>query len=215
MSVRGRPAPMRLRAHLFFRSVQGLWACTNPQCTEANGRDTPAPVGRLYQLPVLSCPCGARVLELLVCECCGDVFFGGYRPPQQQNPGVWHLSPDHPDLEAAPETAFLDRRYENYAVFWPAPDGAMPVDSSWQQDGVVRRWATACLDYREARVDLGAGDGVRGFLYHLRNPATIADQAYPARCPRCGEDRARRRLDHQFARCVPGSSEWRRYCPTR
>ena len=26
-----RPAPMRLRAHLFFRSVQGLWACTDPQ----------------------------------------------------------------------------------------------------------------------------------------------------------------------------------------
>ncbi len=36
--------------------------------------------------------------------------------------------------------------------------------------------------------------GVRG-LEHLRNPAPIADQAYPARCPRCGEDRARRRLD--------------------
>lgn len=190
-----RPAPMRLRAHLFFRSVQGLWACTNPECTEANGRATPVPVGRLYQLPVLSCPCGARVLELLVCECCGDVFFGGYRPLQQQNPGVWHLSPDHPDLEAAPETAFLDRRYENYAIFWPAIDGATPVDSNWQQDGVVRRWETARLDCREGRVDLGAGVGIRGFLYHLRTPAPIADQAYPARCPRCGEDRARRRLD--------------------
>jgi DEAD/DEAH box helicase domain-containing protein len=190
-----RPAPMRLRAHYFFRSVQGLWACTNPQCTQATGRATPAPVGRLYHQPVLSCGCGGRVLELLVCECCGEVFFGGYRPLIQQNPGSWHLSPDHPDLETAPETAFLDRRYDNYAIFWPAIDGALPVDPSWSQDGVTRRWDAARLDCREGRVDLGGGSGVRGFLYHIRNPAPIADQAYPAKCPRCDEDRARRRLD--------------------
>jgi len=108
---------------------------------------------------------------------------------------MWHLSPDHPDLEAAPETAFLDRRYENYAIFWPATDGATPVDSSWQQDSVMRRWEPARLDCREARVDLGAGSGIRGFLYHIRHPSPDANQAYPARCPRCGEDRARRRLD--------------------
>jgi hypothetical protein len=190
-----QPAPTRLRAHIFFRSVQGLWACTNTQCTLAHGRTTPAPVGRLYHQPVLSCGCGARVLELLVCECCGEVFFGGYRQQTQQNPGSWHLSPDHPDLETAPETAFLDRRYENYAIFWPAIDGALPVDQSWQQDGVTRRWDAARLDHREGRVDLGGGSGIRGFLYHVRNPAPIANQAYPAKCPRCDEDRARRRLD--------------------
>ncbi len=190
-----RPAPMRLRAHLFFRSVQGLWACSNPQCTQANGRATPAPVGRLYHQPVLSCGCGGRVLELLVCECCGEVFFGGYRRPDLQNPGSWYLSPDHPELEQAPETAFLDRRYDNYAVFWPSPDGAAPATPNWTQDNVPRRWQAACLDFREARVDLGGGNGIRGFLYHVPNPAPVADQAYPAICPRCDEDRRRRRLD--------------------
>jgi hypothetical protein len=190
-----RPAPMRLRAHLFFRSVQGLWACTNSQCTQTTGRTTPAPVGKLHHQPVLSCGCGARVLELLVCECCGEVFLGGYRRPDLQNPGSWYLSPDHPDLETAPETAFLDRRYDNYAVFWPTVDGALPVDPSWQQDGVTRRWEAASLDFREARIDLAGGNGVRGYLYHVRNPAPIADQAYPAKCPRCDEDRARRKLD--------------------
>ncbi|MEW6402720.1 MAG: DEAD/DEAH box helicase [Chloroflexota bacterium] len=190
-----RPAPIRLRAHLFFRSVQGLWACSNPQCTQANGRAIPAPVGRLYHQPVLSCGCGGRVLELLVCECCGEVFFGGYRRPDPQNPGRWYLCPDHPELEQAPETAFLDRRYDNYAVFWPSPDGSAPATPNWTQDKVPRRWQAACLDYREARVDLGGGNGVRGFLYHVSNPAPDADQAYPAICPRCDEDRRRRRLD--------------------
>jgi len=192
-----RPAVMRLRAHLFFRSVQGLWACTNPQCTLTHGRTMQAPVGRLYHQPVLSCGCGARVLELLVCECCGEVFFGGYKRADlgSQNSGSWYLSPDHPDLEAAPETAFLDRRYENYAVFWPAPDGILPATGNWSQDNVVRRWQAARLHSREGRVDLGGGSGVRGFLYHVPNPTTDADQAYPAICPRCDEDRRRRRLD--------------------
>ncbi len=195
-----RPAPVRLRAHLFFRSVQGMWACTNPQCTEANARHEATSVGKLYHQPVLSCGCGARVLELLVCECCGEVFLGGYRREVRDVqgrvlPGEWFLSPDHPDLETAPEMSFLDRRYDNYAIFWPALNGATPVTSNWPQDTVQRRWQETRLDCREARVSLGGGTGVRGFLYRVPNPAPGADQAYPAICPRCDEDRRRRRLD--------------------
>jgi ATP-dependent helicase YprA (DUF1998 family) len=183
------PAPVRLRAHFFFRSVQGLWACTNPTCVV---RSEPTPVGTLYHQPTLSCGCGARVLELLVCECCGEVFFGGYRR-KSENSGSWYLSPDHPDLEKAPETSFLDRRYENYAVFWPSPDGTQPTRGRWDQDKITRCWQAARLDWREARVDLGGLSGLRGFLYHVPNPAPDGDQVYPAICPRCDEDRRRRR----------------------
>jgi DEAD/DEAH box helicase domain-containing protein len=194
------PAPVRLRAHLFFRSVQGMWACTSPQCTETGGRQEATPVGKLYYQPVLSCACGARVLELLVCECCGEVFFGGYRREVRDVqgrvlPGEWFLSPDHPDLETAPEMSFLDRSYANYAVFWPSPNGTLPVTPNWSHDRVQRRWQDVRLDCREARVSLGGGNGVRGFLYRVPKPTPEADQAYPAICPRCDEDRRRRRLD--------------------
>ncbi len=195
-----RPAPVRLRAHLFFRSVQGLWACTDPQCSQVTGRQGAAPVGMLYHQPTLSCACGARVLELLVCESCGEVFFGGYKRDVRDIqgrplPGEWFLSPDHPDLETAPEMSFLDRRYDNYAVFWPSFDGARPVTERWSQDNVQRRWEDARLDLREARVELGGSSGVRGFIYRVPNPGPGSDQAYPAICPRCDEDRRRRRLD--------------------
>ncbi|MFH1717708.1 MAG: DEAD/DEAH box helicase [Planctomycetota bacterium] len=195
-----RPAPVRLRAHLFFRSVQGLWACTNPQCSQVTGRQGTPPVGKLYHQPRLSCTCGARVLELLVCECCGEVFLGGYKREVRdiqgrQLPGEWFLSPDHPDLETAPEMSFLDRRYDNYAVFWPSLDGGRPVTERWEQQTVGRRWEDARLDIREARVELGGSSGVRGFLYRVPNPDRDSDQAYPAICPRCDEDRRRRRLD--------------------
>lgn len=195
-----RPAPVRLRAHLFFRSVQGLWACTDRKCTQVTERQGAAPVGMLYHQPILSCACGARVLELLVCESCGEVFFGGYKREVRDIqgrplPGEWFLSPDHPDLETAPEMSFLDRRYENYAVFWPSLDGGRPVTERWDQDRVQRRWEDARLDVREARVELGGGSGVRGFLYRVPTPDRDSDQAYPAICPRCDEDRRRRRLD--------------------
>jgi ATP-dependent helicase YprA (DUF1998 family) len=195
-----RPAPIRIRAHMFFRSVQGMWACTNPQCSEVH-RQEATPVGKLYQHPALSCACGARVLELLVCECCGEVFFGGYKREVKDDqgrvlPGEWFLSPDHPDLETAPEMSFLDRGYSNYAVFWPVPNGQRaPVTGNWMQDNVARRWRPASVDSREARLDLGNSNGVRGFAYEVPNPSPDANQAYPAICPRCDEDRRRRRLD--------------------
>jgi DEAD/DEAH box helicase domain-containing protein len=195
-----RPTPVRLRAHFFFRSAQGLWGCTNPQCNQVIHRREAVPLGLLYHQPVLSCSCGARVLELLVCESCSEVFFGGYRREVRDIqgrplPGEWFLSPDHPDLETAPEMSFLDRRYANYAVFWPSPGGLRPLTQRWDQDRVQRRWQDASLDFREARVELGGTGGLRGFLYSVPNPDAGSDQAYPGICPRCDEDRRRRRLD--------------------
>ena len=187
-------APLPLRAHFFFRNVQGIWACTNPECNQVQGRTQLCPVGALHYQPTLSCRCGSRVLELLTCESCGEVFLGGYRRADQQNPGTWFLSADHPDLEASPEMAFLDRAHGNYAVFWPA-SGSQPVTSQWRQDNVLRRWAPASLNIQEGSVALGSPGGIRGFLYHVPNLVPDADQAYPAFCPHCDEDRRRRRLD--------------------
>src|SRR5208283_5296415 len=96
-------APLPVRAHLFFRNLQGLWVCTNPGCTQAPTRTAPVPCGALQYVPTLTCGCGSRVLELLYCEACGEIFFGGYRrpkvgdPPDPNaglNPNEWYLSPD-------------------------------------------------------------------------------------------------------------------------
>ena len=59
-------APLPVRAHLFFRNVQGIWACTNPLCSEVTGRTEPCSVGALYYQPTLSCRCGSRVLNCLL-----------------------------------------------------------------------------------------------------------------------------------------------------
>ena len=184
-------APMPVRAHLFFRNLQGLWACTDPQCSLVAGtRTAPAPVGALHFVPTLTCGCGSRVLELLYCEPCGEVFLGGFRR-EGLNPNEWYLSADHPDLEATPDTASMDRSHLSYAVFWPT-QGLTPVRTNWQQEHVRREWKPSSLNRVDGTVRLGGGLPQRGFLYHVPamhtpNPPReeSADEAHPSRCPRC------------------------------
>jgi hypothetical protein len=97
-SAQGNPL-LPLRAHLFFRNVQGVWACSNPSCTQVSRNDRNILIGRLFDRPTPTCDCGSRVLELLYCEPCGDVFLGGYR--REVRPGVWSLVPDDPNIEKA------------------------------------------------------------------------------------------------------------------
>ncbi len=186
-------SPLPMRVHLFFRNVQGLWICTNPQCTQVTNRVNVCPAGALHYTPTLTCQCGSRVLELLYCEPCGEIFFGGYRR-DTGNPNEWYLSPDHPNLETAPDLVSFDRDYDQYAVYWPLP--LQPIDQSWGQDGVQRFWQPATLDRIDGRVSLGGTDG---WLYYVpsmhRQPQPTAESsrlAYPSKCPRCDADWRRR-----------------------
>lgn len=200
--ARNKPgfAPIPLRVHLMFRNLQGLWVCTDPACGQAPQRSAPCPTGMLHYVPTLTCQCGARVLELLYCEACGEVLFGGYRR-SAGNPNEWYLSPDHPNLEAAPDLASFDRDYERYAVFWPAAGGLAPASGQWTQDGIRRAWRAAHFDPVDGRVGLGGAQqgSLPGYLYYVPSvhgqnppPAGVGREAYPARCPRCDADWAGR-----------------------
>jgi ATP-dependent helicase YprA (DUF1998 family) len=96
----------RVRAHLLFRNVQGVWACSDPDCTAVPDRFRNAGrrVGRLYSQPAHVCDCGSRVLELLYCQTCGEAFLGGYRAPDPLSDGALQhvLFADIPQLEAVP-----------------------------------------------------------------------------------------------------------------
>jgi DEAD/DEAH box helicase domain-containing protein len=207
-SAEGRPI-LPIRAHLFFRNLQGLWVCSNPRCNAAQDRAAPCPVGRLHYGPTLTCSCGARVLELLYCEACGEVFLGGYRQ-RGANPNEWYLSPDHPDLEASPDLVSLERKYARYAVFWPVLGAAAPARQAWTQDAITRRWLNAYLAPEEGRVAHGRqARAVSGFIYDVpalhdpnggfRDPDVMgldesAGRAFPSCCPRCDTNWARREI---------------------
>src|SRR5262249_48793340 len=72
-------APLPLRLHYFFHHAGRIWACINPECTGRTGTTPPGaeqpPVGKLFTEPRPICDaCNSRVLELLYCEPCGEVF---------------------------------------------------------------------------------------------------------------------------------------------
>lgn len=194
----GQPL-LPVRVHVFFRNVQGVWACSNPGCSQAAWNDAGIRVGRLYDRPTITCRCGSRILEMLYCEPCGDVFLGGYRRTLQ--PNVWVLVPDDPNIEKAPDHSANDRNYENYAVYWPAlaADGSLrqPLRDTWTQEGVQRRWSMATYDHRTGEIQIARRRAdATGWIYHVpdlhRDPvpqraqdAGSARNDRPSLCPHC------------------------------
>ena len=188
-----------VRAHIMFRNVQGLWACTDPACTQASARADSPQVGALHHVPASGCGCGSRVLELLYCEPCGEVFLGGYRAATN-NPNQWRLTPDFPDLEQVPDRAGAERDYGSYAVFWPSA-GLAPRSARWTQGGVPREWRRARLDHGSGVLTAGAaGNGHVYYVPSQHRPArpgaaaAATPPAFPSRCPRCDADWAGRNV---------------------
>lgn len=201
-------APLPLRVHYFFHNAGRLWVCLDPACTGRKGITPPGapgpPVGRFYVEPRPRCDdCNARVLELLYCQPCGEVFIGGFRDEDEGANNAWFLSPDFPDLERVPDrSASLKRTHGEYLVFWPA--GARPLvrrthagpSWRWQQDGHAGfQWCPASLDLIEGRLSTSPGRRAPGrnetVGYAFMAPIDDAE-AFPAKCPHCAADWVRR-----------------------
>ncbi len=197
LEVRGpdnRPQAVRLRFHQFFRNVSGLWACTNRECGSVAEEyvHERRSVGKLYSQPVARCDCGSRVLELLYCEDCGEVYLGGFASanPVTNTSGSLSLLADLSDIASLPDQAITSRSAANYVVVWPGENP--PVDVEWR---------VGSLDFSYAPVELlhGMGDVARRLPGEAGNawqfvtrpgaidPATLP--AFPTRCAACGVDR--------------------------
>jgi DEAD/DEAH box helicase domain-containing protein len=200
-------APLPFRVHYFFHNAGRLWVCVNPSCNGRTGT-TPAgaqapPVGRLYPEPRPRCDsCGARVLELLYCQPCGEVFIGGYWKEDSNAPNAWYLSPDYPNLDRVPDrSASLERTSGEYLVFWPASGRQLIKANSgarwtWQEQGQRGfQWSPAVLEHVEGRVAKRPGRGqaqaTAGYVFEAPDPDV---NAFPSKCPNCGADWAMRRV---------------------
>ena len=170
----------------------------------SDGSDRP-PVGRLFAEPRPRCDaCGARVLELLYCQPCGEVFVGGYKKSDVASNNAWYLSPDYPNLERVPDkAASLSRTFGEFLLFWPA-DGKTLFKRThagpkwkWQQDNARGyQWKPAACSHALGRLALrqqaapSAPGESAGFVFLA--PVDDAN-AFPSKCPHCGADWAGRR----------------------
>ncbi|MDA0169818.1 DEAD/DEAH box helicase [Solirubrobacter taibaiensis] len=179
-----------LRAHLFFRTVPGWWACSDPNCAALEPEHVGSrPVGRLYAEPRIRCLCGSRCLDLLVCATCGETTLGGYA---SEDDGAWYLLPELPDLENVPDRSWRDRVYGRYRVFWPSD--RRPLREKWTASGLNLGFRRARLAPQSGRVEIDGTEKSNGWLYTISSPpsATIDASrvpAVPTRCPNCNDNR--------------------------
>ena len=196
-------SPQPVRGHLFFHNLQNLWVCINPNCTDSlcgarQQQGQALPVGALHARHRLACSCGGRVLDLVVCEVCGEVFLGGFRSPQQ---GFEILTADQPDLQKMPDQISTEQRHGQYAIFWPLNEASLwstePQDLDYKFQNIRRRWRRARLNIFTGVLSQSVGgqlspDEIAGWLYVISGNHGD-DPAMPSRCPRCAANYGRRK----------------------
>jgi len=199
------------RLHYFFKNIEGLWASTKPIEDTFDNR----PTGKLYSSSRYICDTGEkrRVLELLYCENCGTVFFGGNRLELEN--GLVEMLATTPDIEGIPErqtARFVERRtYNEFAVFWPLGNQNFKDTSQWRQPYINKsedlppfaKWFPASLNTQTGHVKLlfeeaesDSNNWLKGYLFKiiLQNSNEGENHyALPSVCPSCNIDYTRRK----------------------
>ena len=119
-----------IRFHQFYRYIDGLWGELLPDS------DPSGPIGEVQYHPTeVSTNGNHKVLELLRCECCGELFIGGNRTDCDNGNAVL-LSLNSPRLDVIPNyqaTPMVQRKnIREYAVFWPSKK--IPVGGWYSSD---------------------------------------------------------------------------------
>jgi len=180
-----------LRGHIFARSLPGLWACSNSECSGVQPRNENRHIGRISPTPSSSCQwCGSRVLELLHCEECGDTSLGGYvlKLPE----GVEVLSSTPVDIPSSASPQIARRRRADYRWFWPAGRTQKPTGSlkPWTHATIENSWVPAKLDLGGALTIGGFGTEFNGWCFEVKESKAAPTESLPAvpsRCPSCGQ----------------------------
>ena len=199
------------RMHFFFRNIEGLWASTKP----LDGAPDNRPVGELYHhTRIVDNDETRRVLELLYCEHCGTVFFGGNRLMREN--GAIEMLATTPDIEGIPErqaARFVERRtYSEFAIFWPLGNQEFCDPDHWRHAPISQSrragqapwgdWFQASLNNLTGNVELSHEEAdespdywVKGYLFQIEGIGEEEGEnfrALPSVCPSCDANYTRR-----------------------
>lgn len=196
--VTGR-SPQPVRGHLFFHNLLNLWACSNPDCTDIScdpqrhAQDKPT-IGAVYANHRLTCTCGSRVLDLIVCEVCGEVYLGGFKHFAKDGK-ILVLTADEPDLEGMPDRSVTSRNHGQYALLWPVDWHTIkPETENWTVEGKQRRWTKAALNTATGIVRVSVSEvqenEIPCYMYTVTNGEL--EPELPTTCASCDADYRRK-----------------------
>ncbi|SFR11758.1 DEAD/DEAH box helicase domain-containing protein [Lentzea waywayandensis] len=186
-----------LRAHLFARTVRGMWACSNRNCHDEDAPRADRTVGRLLDVPASTCAeCGSRVLDLLYCFECGDVSLGGFVVDRlQEHEGTgWVLGPSTVEIPAMEQQPVFRRKYGEYMWYWPGDKPLTPVPE-WSHQlpskkGTARfTFSPASFDASTGLLTLDSFDSTTGWVMTVRGITGDRNvpPALPEICPSCAQ----------------------------
>ena len=197
-----------IRFHQFYKYIEGLWGELQPDFLGKG------PIGELsYQPKEIASNGQHKMLELLRCECCGELFIGGNC---KSHSAPFEMTLNSPDITRIPNmqaTPMVQRKkYDDYAVFWPSnrqtnnaehiltwPDSTDVLHSD-VSDGKKHYnsqtrygiWKEAWLNTCDGTIETANSQSpsIHGFIYEcvgLQNA-----QALPCQCPSCFKNYSRR-----------------------
>jgi len=141
--------PINLRVHSMFRNLKGLATLPIPGLGVTGDVHPGRKVGSLLPLgtsvyeseisyggKMKTIP--IRPVELLYCQECGDLLFGGIRSPIERDTGdgPWSFmlldadpDPENPGAQERPPNV-IEYDYLDYAVFWPSHQGSLHPEAN-------------------------------------------------------------------------------------
>jgi len=173
-----------MRSHMFVRGIRGMWACSNPDCSEVSHREQSIPIGKLFTTPQPHCACGARVLELLYCFVCGEVSLGGFVVDVEGD----RLLQGNPPSVSTDGIPLANRRdYDSFV--WYSPFAELGnVDDRWSHEKVEFGFSAATYEPLKGHLALGGGSATGIVLVYKGNPPSDGKiPALPDQCPRCSQ----------------------------
>ncbi len=214
----------RIRFHQFFKYIEGLWGELQPTinddlsiATDADGKEIPPVRNVIYEAREVG-ESGNKILELLRCENCGELFIGGNRKIGDGQDEAMSLN--YPDLNKMPNfnptPMVQNKSYKDYMIFWPThgvPEEELDEQVAFLGSGQAGftntngrgDWRPAYLHTKTGIVKNTIKDNdpdknlyIKGYKYfvrpnHITHPLYIERiQALPCCCPHCAMDYARR-----------------------
>ena len=199
------------RVHAFQRSIDGLFGTFS---ADSSGKAILADLDVEAAWERTVDGESRRPFELLYCEQCGEVFFGGRRAirvSEDPTPAMVELCPVDADADKAPETAttqrFEDLTYDEFAVIWPRIRTA-PLNPVDMIDPY--RWDPVWLDSTTGQVVTKIADPMNpkprpasafeasllvwnGVDKQHKRTASGKGTSVPYCCPACGTDYSNKR----------------------
>ena len=83
-----------VRLHMFLRGLQGLYACSNPNCVYSKYSESEKlHLGKVFSIQKDKCECGARVYELVNHIKCGALYLKVFVQQSEGSP-YWYVFPN-------------------------------------------------------------------------------------------------------------------------